>query len=91
MNCVNAALTPQWATLLRLHEFNIQNCAVPNFWREQGKKIGSTPLEIAAQDYPIEEWRVWTSTYPRDYTEDSEVCRISCLRNKVMRPWPCEA
>ena len=24
--------------------------------------------------YPVETWRVWSSTYPRKYTEDSEVC-----------------
>ena len=41
---------------------------------EARKKIGSTPLEIAAQEFPLEAWRVWTSTYPRSYTEDSEVC-----------------
>ena len=41
---------------------------------EARKKIGSTPLEIAAQDFPIEAWRAWATTFPRDYTENSQVC-----------------
>ena len=41
---------------------------------EARKKIGSTPVEIAAQDFPIEAWRVWATTFPRDYTENSQVC-----------------
>ena len=41
---------------------------------EARKKIGSTPLEVAAQDFPLEAWRVWANTFSSSYTEDSEVC-----------------
>ena len=40
---------------------------------EAKKKIGSTPLEEAIQKHPVETWRVWSDTYPRTYSEDSEV------------------
>ena len=50
---------------------------------EAKKKIGSTPLEEAILQYPVETWRVWSSTYPRKYTEDSEVCTASPAEHKV--------
>ena len=49
-------------------------CRRAELLKEATKKIGSTPLETAILQYPVETWRVWSSTYPRKYTEDSKVC-----------------
>ena len=49
-------------------------CRRAELLEEAKKKIGSTPLEEAILQYPVETWRVWSSIHPRKYTEDSEVC-----------------
>ncbi|BDA43473.1 hypothetical protein COCOBI_04-4850 [Coccomyxa sp. Obi] len=46
---------------------------------EEAKKIvGNDPLYIAAERYPVEAWRVWTITYPREYNEESKACNPLC-------------
>lgn len=42
---------------------------------ESIKKFGDVPVHEAAQHCPVEAWRVWNSSYPRHYTENSEVCK----------------
>ncbi|CAL8468514.1 g8054 [Coccomyxa elongata] len=40
---------------------------------ESIKKFGDVPVHEAAQHCPVEAWRVWNSSYPRHYTENSEL------------------
>ncbi|BDA43470.1 hypothetical protein COCOBI_04-4820 [Coccomyxa sp. Obi] len=37
--------------------------------KESRKKIGDLPLYVAAEQYPVDAWRVWSSTYKRSYIE----------------------
>ena len=63
---------------------------------EAKKKVGSTPLEEAILQYPVETWRVWSSTYPRKYSEDSEVCTAPPAEHEVdevmslQHQWPVQ-
>ena len=45
--------------------------------------VGDTPLYEAAEHHPVDAWRVWTLDYPRDYTEDSEVCNAGHAEHQV--------
>ena len=58
-------------------------CLRAELLEEAKKKIGSTPLEEAILQYPVATWRVWSSTYPRKYTEDSEVCTAPPAEHEV--------
>ena len=49
-------------------------CRRAELLEEAKKNIGSTPLEEAILQYPVETWRVWSSFHPQEYTEDSKVC-----------------
>ncbi|CAK0787734.1 hypothetical protein CVIRNUC_010956 [Coccomyxa viridis] len=66
-------------------------CLRAELLEEAKKKIGSTPLEEAILQYPVETWRVWSSTYPRKYTEDSEEFpkRLENLQKsaQIVRTW----
>ena len=56
---------------------------------EAKDRIGSLPLCEAAERYPIEAWRVWMSSHPVNYTEDSEVCMLVPLSMRYSRPCAC--
>ena len=51
------------------------------------KIVGQQPLEVAAQHHPLHAWRVWTSTYPRDYNEESEVRNASIAELRCVGLW----
>ena len=38
--------------------------------------VGNKPLYEVAEHHPVDAWRVWSSEYPKNYTEKSEVCII---------------
>ena len=52
---------------------------------EAKKKVGSTPLEEAILQYPVETWRFWSSIHPRSYSENSEVCNALPAEHEVDR------
>ena len=50
--------------------------------RRSVELVGNTPLHEAAEHYPVDAWRVWTSKHQRNYTEESKV------NNAVPAPQP---